>query len=200
MLKIFRLVVVLFIITALSGFGLAFLKNLTEEPIEYAQIKELKAPAVAEVFAGMNPENDPVADRKKLIVGKDKRGRDDYAYVFPCKKGGKTTAVAIEAFSPGYSGDMGVMAAIGTEGKFKDKIIKIGITANTETPGKGDRVKKGEEGKKFRAQFDGIGVNQPINVTSIDALSGATVSSQAVASAVNNAMKIYKDNKAKLLN
>lgn len=195
MLKILRLIVVLFIITGASGLALSYVNTITAEPIEYAKVKLVKAPAVTEVFEGLNVENDPVADRKKIVVGKDQRGRDIVVYAFPGKINGKIGAVAIETFGVGYHDGLGVMTAIGTEGESKDKIIKIAITSHHETPGKGDAV----EAPDFLKQFAGLSDSAPVTTGEIDAISGATMSTNGVIDAVNKALKIFKANQAKLL-
>lgn len=195
MLKILNLIIVLGVITGVSGFALSYVNKITAEPIEYAKVKLVKAPAVAEVFAGLKPDNDPVKDRKKIVVGKDERGRDVVVYAFPCKKDGKVTAVAIETFGVGYHEGLGVMTAIGVAGKDKDKVIKIAITSNHETPGKGDKVNQ----ESFRKQFAGRSADKDIAMSTVDAISGATMSSTGVVQAINAALKIFKANQKKLL-
>lgn len=195
MLKIIRLIVVLFVITGASGLALSYVRSITAEPIEYAKVKLVKAPAVAEVFEAFKVENDPVLDRKKIVVGQDKRGNDIVVYAFPGVVGGKIKVIAIETFGVGYHDGLGVMTAIGTEGENKDKVIKIAITSHHETPGKGDAV----EAAPFRAKFVGLGGGNPVTMGDIDAISGATMSTQGVLDAVNTALEIFKANQAKLL-
>ena len=152
MREVIKLAVVLTGITAVAGFALAFFKQFTAPQIEYNMVRSVKAPAVAEVFADVKPSNDPVADRRKLVVGKDKRGRDVAVFAFPAKKDGKVVAVAIETFGVGYHDGLGVMTALGTDGDRQGKIIKIAITSHAETPGKGDKVAE----PKFREKFAGL--------------------------------------------
>ncbi len=195
MREIWRLAFILTVITAVSGLALAYVHHITAEPIEYAQVKLVKAPAVNEVFANLGVENDPVKDRQKLIVGQDKRGRDIQVFAFPAKKNGQTIAVALETFGTGYHENLGVMTAIGTQGRDKDKIIKIAITSNSETPGKGDRVAE----PSFRDQFKDLSAAKEVSPSQIDAISGATLSSRGVIEAVNKAIQIFKANQDKLL-
>ena len=198
MAKILRLTLVLTVITVISGLSLSYVHQITAGPIKLTKIKEVKAPAVREVFQGLGADNDFMADLKEIPVGKDARGKDIMRYAFPAKKGGKVIAVAIEAFGNGYHEGLGVMTGIGLEGEFKDKIIKIAVTSSHETPGKGDRATgSSTEGQGFRKQFTGRAVTGKID--GIDGLSGATMTSNGMLEAVNKALEIFKANKDKIV-
>jgi len=197
MKKIINLTVVLTVITCVSGLALSYVHKITAAPIKLTKIKQVKAPAVAVVFEGLGADNDPMADLKELPVGQDARGRDIVRYVFPAKKGGQVIAVAIEEFGNGYHEGLGVMTAIGVTGEQQDKIIKIQVTSSAETPGKGDRATgSSQEGIDFRKQFEGQAATGKIE--SVDALSGATMTSNGMLEAVNKALEIYQKNKDKL--
>ncbi len=198
MAKILRLVLVLTVITVVSGLSLSYVHKITAGPIKLTKIKEVKAPAVREVFKGLGADNDFMADLREIPVGKDARGKDIMRYAFPAKKGGKIIAVAIEAFGNGYHEGLGVMTAIGLEGELKDKIIRIAVTSSHETPGKGDRATgPSDEGRGFRKKFVGLSVAE--KVEGIDALSGATMTSTGMLEAVNRALEIFKANKDKIV-
>ncbi len=198
MAKIIRLTLVLTVITVVSGLALSYVHQITAGPIKLTKIKEVKAPAVREVFKDLGADNDFMADLKEIPVGKDARGNDIMRYAFPAKKGGKLIAVAIETFGNGYHEGLGVMTAIGLDGEFKDKIIKIAVTSSHETPGKGDRATGASaEGQGFRKQFAGRPIADKID--SVDALSGATMTSNGMLEAVNKALEIFKTNKDKIV-
>ena len=192
--KIIRLVVVLGVITVVSALALAYIHQITLDPIEYAKVNQVKAPAVAEVFAGVQFDNDPVKDRQKIVVGQDKRGRDVQIYAFPAKKGGQVVAVAIETFGVGYHEDLGVMTAIGAVGEDENKIIAVAITSHHETPGKGDAVER----TGFRDQFKGLSAGEAVDKGEIDAISGATMSTNGVIEAINAAIEIFGQNRSDL--
>jgi Na+-translocating ferredoxin:NAD+ oxidoreductase subunit G len=197
MAKIIRLTLVLTIITVISGLALSYVHKITEGPIKITMIKEVKAPAVLEVFKDLGADNDFMADLKEIPIGKDSRGKDIVRYAFPAKKGGKVIAVAIEAYGNGYHEGLGVMTAIGVEGEFKDKIIKIAVTSSHETPGKGDRVTgPGDEGTGYRKQYVGRSVAETIE--GLDGISGATMTCNGMQEAVNKALEIFKANKDKI--
>ncbi|MBW2618349.1 MAG: FMN-binding protein [Deltaproteobacteria bacterium] len=192
--KLIRLALVLGVITCVAGAALAYIHSITLDPIEYAKINQVKAPAVAEVFAEIELDNDPVKDRQKIVVGKDKRGRDVAVYAFPAKKGGAVVAVAIETFGLGYNENLGVMTAIVIDDEGEHEIIAIAITSHSETPGKGDAVEKAG----FRDQFKGLSVGEAVASGRIDAISGATMSTNGVIEAVNAAIEIFNQNRSDL--
>jgi electron transport complex protein RnfG len=183
MREILRMIVVLTLIGVVSGLALAAMKQLTAEPIEYQTIKFVKEPAVKKVLTGY--DNDPIADRKKLLVGTDERGRPLEVSVFPAKRGGEVFAVAIEGRGKGYHGTIGVMVGIGKDGG----VLDIGITSQSETPGVGSRVTE----PSFTDQFKGLK-----GKIAVDAISGATYSSRGVVMAVEQAVGYVEKFKGKL--
>ena len=85
---------------------------------------------------------------------------------------------------------IGVMVAVNLD---SDEIIGIGVTTHSETPGLGSRAKTEPS---FSEQFKGLSINDPIKVKSdggnIDAISGATITSQGVCAAIMASAGIYK--------
>ncbi len=78
----------------------------------------------------------------------------------------------------GYGGAIRVLVGVD---EATDQILNVKVLAHTETPGLGDRI----EGENFRNRFIGKTVEDPIAINQdIDNLTGATVSSRAVADAV----------------
>ncbi|MBF0551561.1 MAG: RnfABCDGE type electron transport complex subunit G [Deltaproteobacteria bacterium] len=194
MREILRLVVVLSIICAVAGFSLALVHKVTKAQIDYQQVKFVKEPAVKRVLTGY--DNDPIKDRKELEIGKDKYGRPQFLLVFPAKKEGKTFALAMETYGKGYHGDEGVMVGIDVE---SGKLTGIGITSHSETPGIGAKAVE----PSFTDQFKDIAIQEDVKKKSdggkIEALSGATLTTNGVLSAVNSALKYYKELKDKLI-
>ena len=136
-----------------------------------------------------NAENAPIADRKTFTLSD---GRT--VNVFPCIQGGTLTGVALEQFGSGYGGDLGVVVGFRIQ---EDTLAGIGITTMKETAGVGTKVKE----PSFLKQFPGKSL--PVQLRSqggeIDAISGATVSSNGVITAVDKAVAIYKELKPLLL-
>jgi len=175
MREIVTMVVVLTLIGAASGLALSVIYRVTKAPIEYQTIKFVKEPAVKKVLTGY--ENDPILDRKKLVVGTDERGRPIELIVFPATRSGETFAVAVEGKGKGFHGLIGVMVGVSKEGTLLD----IGITSHSETPGIGSRVTE----PSYTDTFKGLPAKGGL---SVDGISGATYSSKGVVAAVNEAV------------
>ncbi|RJX33885.1 MAG: RnfABCDGE type electron transport complex subunit G [Desulfarculus sp.] len=190
MREIIRMVLVLTVICAASGFSLALVRGFTKAPIDYSRLKFVKEPAVKAVLAGY--QNDPIKDRLVIPVGKDKKGKPMNLIVFPAKKGGKTFAVAFEASGAGYHGDIGVMVGLDPAQK---KLTGISIVSHTETPGLGARIVE----PKFTGAFKGKPTDKQLAVGDISALSGATMSTKGVVAAVNNARSLFDKYRDKML-
>lgn len=95
--------------------------------------------------------------------------------------------------SKGYGGEISVMTAVGTDGKIKDISI---LDAANETPGLGQNVTK----ESFYSQFAGKAADITVEKGTIgstenkvNAVTGATISSKGVTSAVNKAMEYFTE-------
>ena len=170
-----KMIVVLTLISAASGLALSIVYKWTKVSIEYQIIKFVKEPAVKKVLTGY--DNDPLLDRKTIVVGTDERGNPVELVIFPAKKDGETFAIAIEGKGKGLYSIIGVMVGISKDGALLD----IGITSHLETPGIGTRV----EEASFTDQFKGLSTKKAFKV---DSISGATYSSKGVMSAVIQAI------------
>jgi electron transport complex protein RnfG len=172
---ILKMIIVLTIIGAVSGLVLSLVYEGTKAPIEYQTIKFVKEPAVKKVLTGY--DNDPIADRKKITIGEDEKGKPIDLIIFPAKKQGATFAVALEGKGKGFGGLIGVMVGVSKDGTLLD----IGITSHSETPGIGARVAE----TFFTDRFKGLATTQEVKV---DGISGATYSSKGVMAAVTQAL------------
>jgi len=179
--EMIKMVVVLTLLSSLSGGLLAYVKEETKTQIENQVLQLVKGPAIRAIFTGSS--NDPVADRFSL----DDEGQKREFYV--AKFDGKTKAVAFETFGKGYGGDRGLMVGIDVT---DDKVYGVGVTTSSETAGLGARAKTDP---KFAAQFAGMSAAEPFKVTAdggkVNALSGATITSRAVSAAATQASEIY---------
>ena len=90
MRDIIQMIVVLAVLGAASGGGLALVKSGTAEKIEYQQLKFVKGPAIKKILEGCS--NDPLVDRFKIKDGDV--DRSFFVGVFD----GKANAVAYETF------------------------------------------------------------------------------------------------------
>ncbi|MBR6407115.1 MAG: RnfABCDGE type electron transport complex subunit G [Clostridia bacterium] len=103
---------------------------------------------------------------------------------------GQTVGYVMVTSRQGYGGEVKTVVGIDNEGV----ITGVTVTADDETPGLGAR----STGENFRSQFNGITINDIVGVSkdknggTIDALSGATITSRAVCGAVSDAIELYK--------
>ena len=188
MRELIKMVVVLTVLSAFSGGLLASLRDGTKDRIEYQQLKFVKGPAILDIFKGAT--NNPIVDRFKIKDGEVERS------FFIGKFDGKPDEVAFESYGKGFGGDIGLMVGVnpGT-----DKIVGVGVTTMSETPGVGSRAKTDPD---FVAQFAGKPMIETFKVKAdggqVDALSGATVTSRGVSAGLTDAGSIYKRLKPKI--
>ncbi len=182
--EMIKMVVVLTFLSSLSGGVLAYVKENTQERIDLQVLQLVKGPAIKNIFK--DATNDPVADRFSI----DDDGTQHEFFV--AKIDGKNM-IAFETSGKGYGGDVGLIVGIDTT---DDKIFGVGVTTHSETAGLGSKAK---DDPKFAAQFAGVHVKGPIKVGDpINALSGATITSDAVCSAATDAGEIYVRLKSKI--
>lgn len=189
MKEMIKMVVVLTALSVISGGSLAFFQGFTTANIENNQLKFIKGPAVEAILNGSS--NDPIKDRFKLNT--DGSVRNFFVGVMD----GKPNAVAFESSGKGFGGDVSIMVGVDLT---TNKILGVGVTTHSETPGMGSRAKSDPS---FVAQFKGQPLEQDFKVKSdggqVDALTGATITSRAVAFGVTEAGKIYKELKPQIV-
>ena len=188
MREMIQMVVVLTVLSCVSGGLLASIKTNTEERIAYQQLKFVKGPAILAILEGAS--NNPITDRFTLQDGEVQRSF--FVGVFD----GQPNTIAFEASGKGYGGDVGLMVGVNV---VDNTMVGIGVTTHAETPGVGSRAQTDEA---FVAQFNGVPFEGEFKVKpdggQVDALSGATITSRAVANAVTDAVGIYDRMKSQL--
>ena len=178
-----NMVATLFIVTLVASTALAYVYELTKEPIEAAKLaKKLKAiDAVVPEY-----DNQPVDDMFKVAVGD---GLDSLEF-YPAKKEGQVVGTAVRSFTnTGYNGLVVLMVGILPDGTIKD----IEVVQHKETPGLGTKM----ESPKFKDQFKNMDPSQvAIKVKKdggdIDAITAATISSRAFSAATQLAIDTHK--------
>ena len=94
---------------------------------------------------------------------------------------------AVQVAPNGFGGAISMMVGVSADGK----VLGISIISHAETPGLGAVASANtDKGAAFRDQFVGLiaGITIGDGETQIDALSGATISSQAIVDGVNAAL------------
>lgn len=169
-------------VTAISVALLAYVNELTKEPIAAANAKTL-SDAVKAVVPGF--DNDPIAEKKMQEVN-----GVEYA-VYPANKSGEFIGAAVEASAMGFGGDLRVLVGFDAQGN----IIDYSLLSHAETPGLGSKAsdwfKKGNKGD-ITGKNPG---NAPLTVSKdggeIDAITASTITSRAFLNAVNTAYAAY---------
>ncbi len=186
----------LFVITLVAGVSLAFVNEVTKEPIAKAQDKaRLEAYEVVYPNAEFKvmDNSDEILKASSKSLEKENLSQcsvDDVLAV--TNKNGNLIGYVFSATSPsGYGGDIKV--AIGVSNK-TNKITGFTVLSHSETAGLGAKATEDE----FKSQFIGKSANGinytkngASNDTEIDALSGATITSNAVCEAVDSALAVY---------
>ena len=173
--------IVLLLICVVSAALLGGTNMLTKDKIASIEAKA-KASAMQEVMPDAVSFSEAVAAEEKL----------EYAIAFD--KDNNTIGYAFTVSDNGYGGEIKIMIGLDTEGT----VTKIAVlSANNETPGLGQNIKK----DTFLDQF--IGKNGEISVVKttpadneIQAITSATISSSAVTRTVNAAIEYYNENLA----
>lgn len=196
--KFFKNCLALFLITLVAGISLAFVNEVTKEPIAKAQDKA-RLEAYEVVYP--NAQFDAVENSDEIIknsassLKKDNLSQCTVDDVLKATdKSGNTIGYVFSATSPsGYGGD--VKVAVGVSSK-TNKITGFTVLSHSETAGLGAKATEDD----FKSQFIGKsakGINYTKNGassdTEIDALSGATITSNAVCEAVNSALSVYNN-------
>lgn len=182
MREMIKMVLVLTILSTVSGGLLAYVKVGTKDRIDNQVLQLVKGPAIRSILKGAS--NDPIADRFTLPDGEQE------IEFFVGKFDGQPKTVVLEGFGKGYGGDVGLMVAVDVT---QDQIYGVEVTTHSETAGLGSRAK---DDPAFAAQFKGQPLGKPVQVSgdggSINALSGATITSRAVCAAASEATQIYQ--------
>jgi electron transport complex protein RnfG len=182
MRELIKMFVVLTILSAAAGGLLAGLRNSTAAQIEQQQLEFVKGPAIKGILDGAS--NDPIADRFKIKDGETERS------FFVGKFDGKANAVVFEGSGKGFGGELGLVLGVNID---DDKILGVGVTTHSETPGLGARA---QSDPAFVSQFKGAAIAGPFKVTTdggkVNAMSGATITSRGVCAGVTGSADIYK--------
>ena len=176
--------VALVLICGISTGLLATTNEVTKEPIALAEQQ-------SQNDSIMNVSSSEAAEFKTVESGSDS------AQCFEVYDGsGNLLSYAVATSAKGYGGTIKVMTGINAE---TGEIIGVNVYDNSsETPGLGAKTSEDD----FSGQFGGNQTDTGFTVskdadknpdkTSVDAVTGATISSRAVVKAVNQAVDVFK--------
>lgn len=182
MAKIFKLGAVLFAITAITGLVLGGIYTMTLEPISAAKEKE-KMAALVETLPGASDFEEVEFSPENGIVKEVNKGSAD----------GKAVGYNITVTPKGYGGLIEMVVGIDNDGRLMD----IKILSHNETPGLGAKAAEPAfSGQFHEKKVEKIAVTTapPAADNEIQAISGATITSKAVASGVNTALEYWTKN------
>ena len=183
MRELIKMVVVLTVLTAISGGLLAGVRAATKDRIDLQVLKFVKGPVLDSIFE--KASNDYISDRFTVVHNGEE------ITVFPAVVDGKVQQIALSAAGGGYGGDIGLMVAVDIS---SGQITGAGVTTHSETPGLGARAKTEPD---LTNRFVGMPINKTFKVEKdggeITAISGATVTSRGVCQAATKAGKLYSD-------
>jgi len=167
---------------------LAYLRNSTQERIDNQVLEFVKGPAIRTIFEGA--DNNPITDRFTIKEGETERT------FFVGSFDGDPRGVAFETSGKGFGGDVGLMVGINVK---DNKLLGVSVTTHGETPGMGAKAKTDPS---FVSQFKGLALGKPFKVTTdggtINAISGATITSRAVSAAATTAEEVYQELKPQI--
>jgi electron transport complex protein RnfG len=178
-----NMVVTLLVVTLVASTSLAFVFEITKEPIAKAQLAK-KIEAIRQVLPEF--DNNPVEEMQSVTLP----GETELMEVYPSELNGQVTGMAVKSYSKkGFSGIIWVMVGFNSEGKIHD----VTVLEHKETPGLGSKMND----EKFRIQFrekDPAGFNLAVKKDGgeVDAITAATISSRAFSDAVERAYKVFK--------
>ncbi len=182
MKTIIKNTLILVAITLIAGLALATVYEITKDPIENAKEK-------AEIEAYQKVmDAEKFSDPVKLVEG---------ATVNECVVGmtadGDTIGYVVNVTSPnGYGGDVTLAVGILVDGS----ISGVSVISNGETPGLGKKCEK----DNFTDQFKGITgfveyvKGKKTESNQIQAITSATITTNAVTEAVNDAIAYVQEN------
>ena len=184
-----KLIVRLFLITAIAGFVLAFVNSFTSPIIQERERKQYEM-ALKEVFKDAE-KFDKLQDDKLLPIKEKIKNIEN---IEVAKQGDKTLEYVFKTLGKnGYGGDISMLMAV----KLEDKsIVGFKVLKHSETPGLGSRVATAEYAKSVVGNKATEHLVRNLNPTAdndIQAITGTTISVKAVLNGLNAGVDALKD-------
>ena len=187
--KTAKMVIVLTVITALSGGILATWDGVTKPKIAYHRLQALKA-AISDVLPSYDTYEEKDISGRKVYFGKIDGST-------------QSVGIAFKVDGSGFQGNISIM--IGVDPSFTS-ITGIKVLEQIETPGLGTKIVVDPSNKAnpfwFPEQFGGVVLfpqidvvknSIPQNPNEVQAISGATITSKAVVRIMNDNIQQIKD-------
>lgn len=180
-----RMIIVLSLITIISGGSLAFVDNFTKPKIEVNKVKALK-----EGLKKLIPEADNF-EKKEVEYNNEK------FLIYKAVKDGSLVGWGFLLSGSGFQDKITIIVAANPK---ITSLLGIDVLEQKETPGLGAKIDK----EDFEKQFKGLSVTNKIGYVknikpergsnNIQALSAATVSTEKVLMIINKNVKKIREN------
>lgn len=188
MKEIVKLGLILLLVCVVAALALAVTNELTKDQIAFQ--RELASKEARKAILPSAETFKPIdEDKFKEIASKN----DKIAEIFAGYQGDTIVGYTFKTLPSGYGGTVQIMTGIDMEGK----ITGVRLGNHNETPGLGANA----ELPYFYSQYENKSTDTEIEVTKvkptkdneIQAISGATITSNAVTSGVNMAINTFKE-------
>lgn len=177
----FKLGLILLIITSIAGFALGLANNATAEAI--AQNSKINKDDLKLILP--NADSIKTSDLEPTGIVKE---------ILEAYNGSELAGYVLKVAPKGFHGEIDMMVAIDNDGKQTG----IKVISQSETPGVGSKIELPDFQEKFRDKNTDklikVVKTAPSNPNEVEGISGATISSNAVATGANEAIKFYKAN------
>jgi electron transport complex, RnfABCDGE type, G subunit len=187
--EIIRPAVTLFLVCAVITGALAVVNDITGPIIEERDMAALQE-SLSTVLPGAEEFSDAVS-RDELINRGYKAG-ERISNLYQATAGGETVGYVVEVVTKGYGGDISMLVGIDSS----LSVTGVKIMSHSETPGLGAKADDEEYLKQYIGAIPGnlyhVVKTTPWNDGDIQALSGATVTSRAVANGVSEAASLVR--------
>ena len=171
-----KLIVVLFLITAITALALAFVNEITKDKIKALGEEKLNA-ALNQVLAADTYE---ALDLSGVTVD------PIVSTIYAAKSGDQLKGYCVRVLPNGFGGAIETIVGIDPDGK----VIRVSIVSMTETAGIGTKTQEDSFLDQFAGKSGELTVSKALELgeNEISAITGATVSSKAVTHGVTAAI------------
>jgi Na+-translocating ferredoxin:NAD+ oxidoreductase subunit G len=173
----FKAVSILVIVVVISTFSLGYTNMVTKNIIHENQVSKFNEEIII-LFENMKDYN--ILTFNGLEGNGVENENDAYYEVIGSKD--EVIGYVVVGSAMGYNGEIKVLVAVSDD---KEKILNVSVLSQLETPGIGTKI---VTDKSFLRQFENLALNDVNEGNQVDAITGATVSSNAMISAVKKAV------------
>lgn len=187
MRDVFRLGFILMAICAVAAAALAYVNDITEEKIAYQRQLEQER-ALESVLPGCDEFKDETEKIGGYLSEEKRKEFNIVQGVYLAYSQGKASGLAVRIAPPGYGGPIEMMVGVSKDGLVQG----LAVLNQQETPGLGAKVASPEFGKGFKGKGVGSRIRLKKDGGDIQAITGATISSRAVARGVDTALRLFE--------